>query len=131
MLITQEQLPALKLSSMHKAHEKEIELISKLHAVAKKSEAKAVLEQLSKLLEHTRGYFAEEERLMQKAQYPDYPIHKHEHAKQLMDLQSILSFYEMTNDTQSIAAYLEDTLTPWITEHVHNMDSAASEFLKQ
>ena len=130
MLITQEQLPIVELSSMNDMHNEEIELITKLHAVAKNNEVEAVVILLNELIEHTAKHFANEEKSMQEAQFPDYHMHKHEHTKQLMDIQSIRSFFEMTNDTQSIAAYLHDSLTPWIIEHVENYDSSASEFLK-
>ncbi|MFC2074391.1 bacteriohemerythrin [Campylobacterota bacterium] len=131
MLITQEQLPTIELSSMNDIHNEEIALITKLHTVAKNHETEAVVDLLNELIEHTAKHFASEEKLMQEAQFPDYHIHKHEHAKQLMDIQSIRSFFEMTNDTQSIAAYMHDSLTPWIIEHVENYDSSASEFLKE
>lgn len=129
MLITQEQLPIIELSSMNDMHNEEIELITKLHTAAKNNEMGMVVELLNILIEHTAKHFANEEKLMQEAQFPDYPMHKHEHAKQLMDIQSIRSFFEMTNDTQAIAAYMHDSLTPWIIEHVENYDSSASEFL--
>ena len=131
MLITQEQLPIITLSSMNEMHDEEIALIAKLHTAGKNKETKLVFELLDKLIEHTTKHFGNEEKLMKEAQYPGYHSHQHEHAKQLLDLQAIRSFLEMTNDTQSIPAYLEGTLTPWIIEHVENFDSTTSEFLSQ
>ena len=131
MLITQEQLPIIEISSMNEMHNEEIELITKLHAAAKDNETEAALKLLNELIEHTVTHFLHEERLMQESEYPDYHMHQHEHAKQLMDIQSMRSFFEMTNDTQAVAAYMHDTLTPWIIEHVENWDSPASEFLKE
>lgn len=130
MLRIHEQLPILELSSMNETHNEEMQLITKLHTAAKDNETKLVLELLNQLIEHTSKHFSNEERLMEEAEYPGFHIHKHEHAKQLLDLQSILSFYEMTNDTNSVYTYLEDSLTPWIIEHVQNMDIAAAQFLK-
>lgn len=131
MLITQEQLPIIELPSMNKIHNEEIELIAKLHAVAKDNQTKLAYEYLTELIEHMAKHFADEEKWMQDAEYPGYHMHKHEHTKQLMDIQAVRSFYEMTNDTQAIAAYMHDSLSPWIIEHVENYDSAASEFLHQ
>ena len=131
MLITQERLPTLELSSMNEAHAQEIALITKLDSVAKENDTKAVLEGLNKLIEHTATYFVEEEKLMKAAEFPEYGQHQYEHAKQLMDLKSIQSFYEMTNDTKSVESYLKDALTPWIVEHVHDVDAPTAEFLNQ
>jgi len=129
MLISQEQLPIIELDSMNERHDEEIELIVKLYSVAKNNESQEVTKYLNKLIDHTAKHFTQEEKLMQEANYPNYYAHQHEHAKQLMDIQSIRSFYEMTNDTQAVAAYLHDSLTPWIIEHVDNYDSMASIFL--
>ena len=131
MLINQEQLIQIELAQMNDLHNEEIERIAKLSAVAGAGETKEVFELLNELISHTVKHFAQEEVLMQEANYPDYHRHKHEHDKQLMDIQSILSFMEMTNDIQSIPSYLEHTLTPWIIEHVEKWDAPASEFLSQ
>lgn len=129
MLITQELLPIIELSPMNEIHDEEIALIAQLHTAAIDKDTKRVFELLNALIKHTAKHFVDEEKMMQEAEYPDYHRHQHEHAKQLLDLQAIHSFLEMTNDTQSISAYLEGTLTPWIIEHVENWDSPASEFL--
>jgi len=131
MLINQEQLPILEHTHMNEIHDEEIARIAKLSSVAKAGDEKMVFTLLNELVIHMTQHFAEEESLMQEGQYPDLHPHKYEHAKQLMDIQSILSFMEMTNDIQSIPSYLEGTLTPWIIKHVENWDAPASEFLSQ
>lgn len=131
MLITQERLPTLELPSMNEAHEKEIALITKLYSVTQENNTKEAFVLLSQLIEHTATYFVAEEQLMKDADYYDYATHQYEHAKQLMDLKSIQSFFEMTSDTNSITSYLKDALTPWIIEHVQEMDKETAEFLNQ
>lgn len=131
MLRIEEQLPILELPSINETHNEEIQLITKLHAAAAAKDTKVVFELLNKLIEHTTEHFSSEEKLMEEAEYPDYHSHKHEHMMQLLDIKSMLSFYEMTNDTQSVYTYVEDSLTPWIIEHVRNWDIPASEFLNQ
>lgn len=131
MLRIDEQLPIEELSSMNEIHKEEIELVTKLHTAAKESDTELVLELLNELIKHTKEHFSSEEKLLLDAEYPDYHSHKHEHMMQLLDLSSILSFYEMTKDTNSVFTYLEDTLTPWVKAHVENWDIPASEFLTQ
>jgi len=123
--------PILELASMNEVHKEETELITQLHKVAQEKNNELTLELLNKLITHTKQHFSSEEKLMLDVDYPDYHSHKHEHMKQLLDLQSILSFYEMTNDTTAVYKYLEDSLTPWIIEHVYNWDIPASEYINQ
>lgn len=130
MLRIDEQLPISELSSMNETHKEESTIIKELHSAAANKENKKVLELLTKLIEHAKEHFKQEEKLMQDAEYETYNLHKFEHTKQVLDLESILSFYEMTNDTRSVYAYLEDSLTPWIIQHVEEMDIPAAEFLK-
>lgn len=129
MLITQEQLPIIEIESMNELHNEEIARIAKLYDVAKNNETKLVFELLNELIEHTKKHFSDEEKLMLEVEHPDYHAHKHEHTKQILDIEAIRSFLEMTNDIQSIPSYLEGNLTPWIIEHVENWDSMVSQFI--
>lgn len=131
MLVTQEQLPIIEQPNMLKIHNEEIKLIRKLHDAAKDNDTQSVVTLLNELIDHITNHFLNEEKLMQEVEYPDFHIHRHEHTKQLMDIQAIRSFFEMTNDTQSIASYLHDTLSPWIIEHTKDYDSQTSQFLIQ
>lgn len=131
MLRIEEQQPVLEVSTINEIHKEEATLITELYSAAKENQMRTTLELLNRLIEHTTQHFSSEEKLMQDLEYPDYHSHKHEHMMQLLDIKSILSFYEMTNDTQSIHKYLEDTLTPWIIAHVQNWDIPASEFIAQ
>lgn len=129
MLISQEQLPIIEIASMNVIHDEEIALIAKLHSVAQGTDTKAVFELFNELIEHNKKHFAAEEKLMLEVEHPDYHAHKHEHVKQILDLEALQSFLEMTNDMQSIPPYLEDTLTTWIIEHVETWDSMISKFI--
>ena len=131
MLLKKEELASLKLSSMDETHNEEFELIHKLHAVTKNSSQKVISEVLDELITHTIKHFVNEEKLMKEADYPDYFLHQHEHAKQLLDLKSIRSFYEMTHDKKSLSDYLEGTLSPWIVNHIEDFDMVTAEFLNQ
>ena len=129
MLITQEHLPIIEIPSMNKMHDEEIARISILYKAAQDNDTKVVFELLNDLIKYTKQHFADEEKLMQEVEHPDYHAHKHEHTKQILDLQAIQSFLEMTNDIQSIPSYLEGSLTPWIIEHTENWDAMVSQFI--
>ena len=129
MLIIEKHLPTVLLESMNKTHNDELEIILKLYDAANKSNLELSFKILNELITHTAKHFASEEVLMQESNFPDLSEHRFAHNKHLLDLQAIQSFYEMTNDIKSLITYIEDSLSPWIMEHIEDMDSIAAEFL--
>lgn len=130
MLRIDEQLPIKQEASIDALHQEEIALTTELNNAAKNGESQLVLKLLNELIEHTAKHFMHEEELMQNSNYPDLTNHQYEHAKELMDMESILSFYEMTNDNNSIHTYLEDSFTSWVKNHVEMWDIPLSEYLE-
>lgn len=131
MLITQELLPEGDLGLFQAMHFERIALITKLHNAAINKESQNIITLLQELLNTTNKHFSYENEQMKSAAFQEYHRHKFEHDKELLELESIMSFYEMTQDADSVAAYLEDSLTPWIVEHVESMDLQTVAFLKE
>jgi len=131
MLIKAEHLVNLGIETVDAMYQKQITLIAELYSVAKEKKSEAVLKLLNEYIHLIRKQFAHEEELMIEADFSEHHVHKFEHDKHILDLQSLLSFYEMTQDTSSISTYLEESLTPWIMQHQEDIDLPTAEFLKQ
>jgi len=84
---------------------------------------------LAQLLEHTRHHFGEEERMMQEAQFPPYPMHKMEHDRVLEDMQHRVAQWQQQRDAAALKNYLENTLIDWFVNHVGMMDFVTARFI--
>jgi hemerythrin len=109
------------IAEVDREHRELLELIEFLrHACLMADKGWAQLEivrtTLSRLMAFSRHHFAEEERLMQLASYPDYQLHKSEHTLFLEKIQNL---------QQSEAAPSSDSLNAienWLFHHVEGSD---------
>lgn len=122
--------PQVALDFMNRDHAEFVALREKLLALlaqqAADAEVDALLEQL---LHHTRHHFAEEQRLMQEAQFPPYPMHKMEHDRVLEDMQHRVAQWQQQRDAAALKNYLENTLIDWFVNHVGMMDFVTARFI--
>ncbi|MDF1880031.1 hemerythrin family protein [Sulfurimonas sp. MAG313] len=129
-MITQDQLPMLAIPSMNDNHLEEILLIHKLDKVARANDIKAVAEVLREYVDHSIKHFADEEKLMREADFPDYLTHKGEHDRHIKEMGALIKYFDKNQDPRAIYVHIEGGLSPWILHHMQTMDSDAAEFLK-
>jgi hemerythrin len=122
--------PQVALDFMNRDHAEFIAIRGKLLDLLKQktpaSEVDAVLDQL---LEHTRHHFAEEERHMQEAKFPPYPMHKMEHDQVLNDMQKLVTQWHQHRDAAALQHYLENALADWFVHHVGMMDFVTARYI--
>lgn len=129
-MITQDQLPMLAVASMNDNHLEEILLVNKLDTIARENDLDGVATVLEEYLEHSIKHFAEEEQLMQEADYPDYFTHKGEHDRHIKELHALIRYFEKNRDPKAIYVHIEGGLSPWILHHIQTMDNEAAKFIK-
>ncbi len=122
--------PQVALDFMNHDHAEFIELREQL-LTALSSEANTTeTETLAKqLLEHTRIHFAEEERQMQEAQFPPYPMHKGEHDRVLADMEARVAQWQQDHDAKALHDWLETAVAEWFVSHVNTMDFITARFI--
>ena len=116
------RLVEVGVEEVDKEHSELLELIQLLRYACRMSDrgwaqVEIVRTTLSRLMAFSRNHFAEEERLMQLASYPDYQLHKSEHGLFLEKVQSL---------QKSKAAPSSDSLNAienWLFHHVEGSDS--------
>ena len=84
---------------------------------------------LDELLKHTQHHFAEEERLMQEARFPPYPMHKGEHDSVLAEIASKSDSWKKTRDAASLRDWLHHRMGDWFVGHVGSMDFVTARFI--
>ena len=127
-MATQEQLPMVAIPSMNDTHLEEMIIINNLDTAIANSDVEAIPALLNELLEHSTIHFANEETLMQEAQYPDYQSHKSEHDRHLQELESLVSYFQRTKDPKAMYAYSTGNLTPWRIHHIQTMDTLMADY---
>jgi hemerythrin len=122
--------PQVALDFMNRDHAEFIELRKELLGLLTRQAADAEVDALlDKLLRHTRRHFAEEERLMQAAQFPPYLMHKTEHDRVLADMESRIAQWRQQRDAGALRQYAEEALADWFTGHVGMMDLVTAKFI--
>lgn len=122
--------PQVALDFMNRDHAEFIELRKELLGLLARQAADIEVDAvLDELLRHTRQHFAEEERLMQAAQFPPYPVHKTEHDRVLADLENRIAQWRHQRDAEALRHFAQVALADWFVDHVGMMDFVTAKFI--
>ena len=132
-LVYIEQVEHMSLEQMQKTHEDEIKILNDIDNLAISVDRKeATLEELenkiNEYLVHVKEHFANEEKLMQKYDFPKYDMHKTAHDMFLEELESAVKLWKRYEDINKITNFIR--ITPeWIVLHVNTVDAPTANFL--
>ncbi len=123
--------PQVELDFMNHDHAEFVGLREELLAALARQGVPAEVDALlARLLAHTRDHFAEENRLMQEASFPPYPMHKGEHDRVLADMEAHITRWKEGRDAVALANWLEVGLVDWFVGHVSTMDFVTARYIK-
>lgn len=81
------------------------------------------------LIETTSAHFSSEQDLMRRWRYPAYEAHAHAHSRLLQELADLKAGHSaggLAVDADAIGS-----LKLWLSAHIHAMDHALAEYLKE
>ncbi|MCI4626323.1 MAG: bacteriohemerythrin, partial [Candidatus Magnetoovum sp. WYHC-5] len=111
-------------------HKKLFDMVNELYSAMRKGLAKDALDGiLTKLVEYTDMHFKEEEIMMEKHGYPDFPNHKkmHENLKQ-----QVLAFYkDFKQGKATISTQIMNFLKDWLANHILKTDTKYGIYLNK
>jgi hemerythrin len=111
-------------------HKKLFQLADQLHAAMTAGKGKDVLTKtLGDLVDYTKRHFAAEEKLMQKANYPEYLQHKAYHDK--LTAQVVQFQTEFAAGKSVVTIQLLQFLKDWLQHHIGETDRKIAAFLSQ
>lgn len=117
---------SLKYEKMDKLHMEFLEIYNSVDLNSKDSiSAKAI-----ELLEHTKVHFAEEEKLMDRYDYPRSREHKDEHNKVLSELRFFIDKSHSIFGMNILKSYYIEKLPHWFDYHLASMDSDLAAHIK-
>ncbi|MFC2074491.1 hemerythrin family protein [Campylobacterota bacterium] len=132
-LVYIEQVEHMSLEQMQQTHEDEIKILNAIDNLAISLDRdEATLEELeskiNEYLVHVKAHFANEERLMQKYDFPKYVMHKTAHDMFLEELDSAVKLWKRYEDINKITNFIRRT-PEWIVLHVNTVDAPTANFL--
>lgn len=111
-------------------HKHLFRLASELHQAMTAGTSRIVLEGiLASLIAYTQSHFADEERLMLKYRYPEYPQHKAAHEKLTAQVVAFETDFKAGRSIMTID--LLHFLKNWLAHHIGHVDQKVAVFLKE
>jgi hemerythrin-like metal-binding protein len=99
------------------------------NAVKRGGEREVIQALLLGLIETTHAHFSAEQDLMRRWRYPAYEAHAHAHSRLLQELADLKASHSAGGLV--IDADVIGSLKLWLSVHIHAMDHALAEYLKE
>ncbi|MDD2827996.1 MAG: hemerythrin family protein [Sulfuricurvum sp.] len=122
-------VPKVAFDEMNRVHAEEVELLNTLEKYLDAKDREGIEKTLDEMLEHTRGHFANEERLMREVNFPPYMMHKSEHDRVLNEFQFVVMDWRNHKDDAMLRNYFLETIPEWLTQHIASMDTMTAQFI--
>lgn len=130
-MIDLNSIPQVAYEEMNMVHDEEATLLNNLEiAIENDGEnVDKIAEILHELIEHTRGHFANEVRLMQEVGFPARHMHEGEHIKVFNEMQKVFSNWLSTQNNELLKEYFLGSMTQWLKMHIQTMDTMTAQFI--
>jgi hemerythrin len=102
------------------------QLLAAMEARKSETEVTRLLELLG---EDVVCHFGDEERLMHRSAYPDYPAHKTAHGAFVAELAALKAAMARQGASAALAIQLNQKVCGWLLDHVGRTDRALGAFL--
>ena len=120
------------VSQIDEQHHKLVESLDKLMDACKQGKGKTEIAQaLNFTVTYTKEHFTDEENLQERYAYPAFNAHKRLHAQYIMKMDSLVTEFEKTGPSASLAGKLDKTLAEWIIDHINTEDKRLGEYIRQ
>ncbi len=122
----EEDKHSLNYEKMDSLHKEFLDIYNSVNLMSKDS----INQKATELLEHSKKHFAEEEKLMDRYDYPRSKEHKEEHNKVLSELRFFIDKSHTIFGMSILKSYYVEKLPYWFDYHLLSMDSDLVAYLK-
>jgi hemerythrin-like metal-binding protein len=122
----EEDKHSLNYEKMDSLHKEFLDIYNSVNLMSKDS----INQKATELLEHSKKHFAEEEKLMDRYDYPRSKEHKEEHNKVLSELRFFIDKSHTIFGMSILKSYYVEKLPYWFDYHLLSMDSDLAAYLK-
>lgn len=121
---------SVDIDEIDEDHKKLVAIFNTLGTALQQKESRVYIEAiLEELINCTVWHFSHEERLMIRYQYPEYDVHKLEHAELIDSVRKLQQ--EILQSEESLSEDHVIFLERWLTEHILTLDMKLGAFLCQ
>lgn len=110
-------------------HKELFKRINELLESAGKGKEK-IQEITSFLQSYIRNHFFTEETLMQKANYPEYQLHKRAHDKYSQDFKQLKDAIDREGISLNLTVKMNQLMIDWWINHINNVDKKMAQFIR-
>jgi len=130
-MINHSTIPQVAFDEMNNVHHEEATLLNTLEELLKSSpnDHEAIAICLHEIIEHTRGHFKNEERLMREVDFPAFTMHEGEHIRVFNEMQRVVSGWLSTKNNELLHEYFLGSMVDWLTTHIMTMDTVTAQFI--
>ncbi len=130
-MIDHSNIPKVAFDEMNMVHNEEATLLNTLEELLKNSpnDHEAIANCLHEIIEHTRGHFGNEERLMREVGFPALVMHEGEHIRVFNEMQRIISGWLSTKNNELLHEYFLGSMQEWLYTHITTMDTITAQFI--
>lgn len=124
-------IPQVVFDEMNRVHHEEAALLNTLEELLKCSpnDSESVATCLHEIIEHTRGHFGNEERLMKEVGFPALVMHEGEHIRVFNEMQRVVSQWLSTKNNELLHEYFLGSMQEWLYTHIMSMDTITAQFI--
>ena len=110
-------------------HKKLFDLINNLHDAMGQGKGKEALGKiLDGLMDYTRVHFSDEEKMLEKVNYPDLPVQRVQHAAFVQKISELQKDYKAGKITMTLPTM--EFLKDWLLNHILKVDKKYESYIK-
>lgn len=125
------QIPRVEIAFMNDDHDEAALILGDMFSAIANGENSEIEQKLTALYQHSVEHFAREEEQMLQVNFPPYQCHKGEHERVLQEMRDVLGQWQSGHDRTILSQYLENTVVPWLINHISTMDTVTAMFINR
>ena len=120
----------LGISKIDDQHRQLVDIINEFGEASQKGKGSRVMNKiLNELVGYTQEHFADEERLLAEADYPQLKQHQAQHRQLLQKIERFQ--FDFNQGGKRITSKVEEFLTYWLTNHILGDDKIYATYMKK
>ncbi|MBX3020130.1 MAG: hemerythrin family protein [Bdellovibrionales bacterium] len=107
-----------RIDDQHKQLLNLINALSQIGQSDKPVDPEFVKKVVNTLVDYTKNHFADEEKLLKRLHYPDYPNHSLAHRRFISQVEEFRDAFQNSPDSKVLTNKIATFLSDWLTRHI-------------